>query len=112
LEKARRKKLSDVEDSIARSLGLETLLPNLLHCRCASSQAMRRRFWPSERLRYISGRASRVAQSIGSVAAWKRELWQTECYSAWFVPARLRAGELRQASLRVAYCPQQKRLFR
>jgi len=45
------------------------------------------------------------------VAARKRELWQTGYYSARFLPALLAAGKLRQASLRVADGPQEKRLL-
>jgi MerR family redox-sensitive transcriptional activator SoxR len=56
------KKVSEVEDSIARSLRLKTLLQNLLHCRCASLKQCVAALGLSENLRLVSGRASCVAR--------------------------------------------------
>jgi MerR family transcriptional regulator, redox-sensitive transcriptional activator SoxR len=56
------KKLSEVEDRIARALRLKTLLQNLLHCRCASLKQCVSALGLSENLRLVSGRASRVAR--------------------------------------------------
>lgn len=56
------KKISEVEDSIARSLRLKTLLQNLLHCRCASLGQCVAALGLSENLRLVSGRASCVAR--------------------------------------------------
>ena len=56
------KKISEVEDSIARSLRLKTLLQNLLHCRCASLKQCVAALGLSENLRLVSGRASCVAR--------------------------------------------------
>ena len=56
------KKISEVEDSIARSLRLKTLLQNLLHCRCASLKQCVAALGLSENLRMVSGRASCVAR--------------------------------------------------
>lgn len=55
------KKISEVEESIARSLRLKTLLQNLLHCRCASLKQCVAALGLSENLRLVSGRASCVA---------------------------------------------------
>ena len=52
------KKLSEVEDSIARSLRLKALLQNLLHCRCASLKQCVAALGLSENLRFVSGRRS------------------------------------------------------
>ncbi|HVH61370.1 MAG TPA: MerR family transcriptional regulator [Candidatus Sulfotelmatobacter sp.] len=56
------KKISEVEESIARSLRLKTLLQNLLHCRCASLKQCVAALGLSENLRLVSGRASCVAR--------------------------------------------------
>jgi DNA-binding transcriptional MerR regulator len=56
------KKISEVEDSIARSLRLKTLLQNLLRCRCASLKQCVAALGLSENLRLVSGRASCVAR--------------------------------------------------
>ena len=56
------KKISEVEESIARSLRLKTLLQNLLHCRCASLNECVAALGLSENLRLVSGRASCVAR--------------------------------------------------
>ena len=56
------RKISEVEDSIARSLRLKTLLQNLLHCRCASLKQCVAALGLSENLRLVSGRASCVAR--------------------------------------------------
>jgi MerR family transcriptional regulator, redox-sensitive transcriptional activator SoxR len=56
------KKLSEVEDSIARSLRLKTLLQNLRHCRCPSLKQCVAALGLSENLRFVSGRASQVAR--------------------------------------------------
>ncbi len=55
------KKLAEVEDSIARSLRLKTLLQNLLHCRCASLKQCVGALGLSENL-LVSGRPSCVAR--------------------------------------------------
>lgn len=56
------KKISEVEESIARSLRLKTLLQNLLDCRCASLKQCVAALGLSENLRLVSGRASYVAR--------------------------------------------------
>jgi MerR family transcriptional regulator, redox-sensitive transcriptional activator SoxR len=56
------KKISEVEDSIARSVRLKTLLQNLLHCRCASLERCVAALGLSENLRLVSGRASCVTR--------------------------------------------------
>ena len=56
------KKISEVEESIARSLRLKTLLQNLLHCRCASLKQCVAALGLSENLRLVSGRASCLAR--------------------------------------------------
>ncbi|HVH60317.1 MAG TPA: MerR family transcriptional regulator [Candidatus Sulfotelmatobacter sp.] len=56
------KKISEVEESIARSLRPKTLLQNLLHCRCASLKQCVAALGLSENLRLVSGRASCVAR--------------------------------------------------
>jgi MerR family redox-sensitive transcriptional activator SoxR len=56
------RKLSEVEDSIARSLRLKTLLQNLLHCRCASLKQCVTALGLSDNLPFVSRRASRVAR--------------------------------------------------
>ena len=56
------KKICEVEDTIARSLRLKTLLQNLLHCRCASLKQCVAALGLSENLRLVSGRASCVAR--------------------------------------------------
>lgn len=56
------KKISEVEESIARSLRLKTLLENLLDCRCASLKQCVAALGLSENLRLVSGRASCVAR--------------------------------------------------
>lgn len=56
------KKISEVEESIARSLRLKTLLQNLLHCRCASLKQCVAALGLSENLRLVSGRAACVAR--------------------------------------------------
>ena len=48
------RKLAEVEQSIARSLKLQSLLQNLLHCRCASLQLCVNRLSLSENLRSFS----------------------------------------------------------
>ena len=50
------KKLAEVEDSIARSLRLKTLLQNLLHCRCASLKQCVTALGLSENLRFVANR--------------------------------------------------------
>jgi MerR family transcriptional regulator, redox-sensitive transcriptional activator SoxR len=52
------KKLSEVEDQIARSLRLKTLLQGLLHCRCASLKQCVTALGLSENLRFVSRPAS------------------------------------------------------
>ncbi len=50
------KKLSEVEDHIARSLRLKTLLQGLLHCRCASLKQCVTALGLSENLRLLANR--------------------------------------------------------
>jgi MerR family redox-sensitive transcriptional activator SoxR len=49
------KKLSEVEASIARSLGLKTVLQNLQHCDCASLKQCVTALGLSENLRFVAG---------------------------------------------------------
>ena len=56
------KKLSEVEEGIARSLRLKALLQNLLLCRCASLRQCVAALGLSENLRFVSGRASGVGR--------------------------------------------------
>jgi DNA-binding transcriptional MerR regulator len=51
------RKLVEVEDSIARSLRLKTLLQGLLHCRCASLKQCVTALGLSENLRFVAGRS-------------------------------------------------------
>jgi len=50
------KKLTEVEDNIARSLRLKTLLQCLLHCRCASLKQCVAALGLSENLRLVANR--------------------------------------------------------
>jgi MerR family redox-sensitive transcriptional activator SoxR len=50
------KKLVEVEDNIARSLRLQALLQNLLHCRCASLRQCVTALGLSENLRFLANR--------------------------------------------------------
>jgi MerR family transcriptional regulator, redox-sensitive transcriptional activator SoxR len=52
------KKRSEVEDQIARSLRLKTLLQGLLHCRCPSLKQCVTALGLSENLRFVSRPAS------------------------------------------------------
>ena len=52
------KKLSEVEDSIARSLRLKPLLQGLLHCRCASLKQCVTALDLSENLRFVAARSN------------------------------------------------------
>ncbi len=52
------RKLSEVEDTIARSLRLKTLLQNLLHCRCASLKQCVTALGLSENLRFVANHSS------------------------------------------------------
>jgi len=52
-KKLANRKLLEVEQNIARSLKLKSLLQNLLHCRCASLQQCVRALGPSENLRLL-----------------------------------------------------------
>jgi len=54
-------KLIEVEQSIARTLKLRTLLRNLLHCRCASLNECVRRLGLSENLRAVANRPNQKA---------------------------------------------------
>lgn len=51
------RKLAEVEQNIARSLRLKTLLQNLQHCHCASLQQCVHALGLSKDLRYIAQRA-------------------------------------------------------
>ena len=57
-EKLATRKLAEVDENIARSLKLKSLLQNLLHCRCASLQFCVSRLRLSPKLRHLE--ASRI----------------------------------------------------
>ena len=56
-EKLASRKLSEVEDSITRSLRLKTLLQGLLRCRCASLKQCVTALGLSENLRFVASHA-------------------------------------------------------
>lgn len=56
-EKLAKRKLSEVEHSIARSLRLKTLLQCLLRCRCASLKQCVTALGLSENLRFVANRS-------------------------------------------------------